>query len=128
MVLPEKTYQTQYTCQCGTTNTAYLMLNNALDRDNYGKQFYEFVAECMTCKVFVRMKFDTEPFTHGQDGDPYKSNITQHTEFLKFDFKEAIESYYKEIYWKLNEALKLVDKNQMAALEKIIEQQKKKSL
>lgn len=109
MKLTEQIYQTQYTCQCGQTNTAYLSLNNAIDDVNYGKQYFVLRAECFRCFVTVAMKFDTVPFLFDEQGDPYKSGITQHVTFFKFDLERAVRGYKWRIANELRRVLSLVE-------------------
>lgn len=106
--LTEQIYQTQYTCQCGQTNTAYLTLNNAMDEVNRGKQYFELRAECPHCYVYVAMKFDAVPFTYEQ-GDPYRSSISQNPSFFKFDLEKAVRDYKWNIATQLKRILLLVE-------------------
>ena len=109
MKLTEQIYQTQYTCQCGQTNTAYLSLNNAIDDVNYGKQYFELRAECPHCYVMVGIKFDTVPFTFDERGDPYASSISQHSSFFRFDLEKAVKGYKWQIATELKRVLRLVE-------------------
>lgn len=107
--LTELEYETEYTCQCGQRNMAHLYLKNAIDDVNRGKQYFELRAECFHCYVTVAIKFNTVPFSFGEAGDPYKSSISQHDGFFKFDLEQAVRAYKWRIANELKAVLKLVE-------------------
>lgn len=108
-MMTERMYQTEYTCQCGQRNVAYLSLNNAMGDANRGRQYFELRAECFHCYVMVAMKFNTVPFSFDGASDPYKSSISQHGNFFKFDLEQAVRAYKWRIANELKAVLKLVE-------------------
>lgn len=120
--LYEQLHQTEYTCQCGHTATATLILNNAMDEANLGKQYYEVQGQCYQCHVSFGLKFDTEPFVYDENGDPYRSNITQHEMFFKFDLERAVKDYLFKIRSTASE-LMLLAEGSYDQLQEVINEQ-----